>query len=512
MTITNLQGVSSKEQYFNFRFFKKGGMGEIYKAFDSVNSVDVAVKFIPINGTSEEELLHREIKASLDLMAKNIVKTHFAEKVKIEDTEYFYIVQDFYHKGNMRSVIQKNIPLDSCFKMMLDILNGLKTVHTKIVHRDLKPENILIDNDDSLLITDFGLAKFIGEKTKTKSFKGAGTIPYMAPECWLGDENTVQMDIYSLGIIFYEILTGEFPFNGKTENDWRDAHLYEQLPDIAKARVDTPVKIKQIISKMTQKRAKDRYQNIDEIIASIQDSAKQNKESNKDIERLASLGHAKSEQQKSEQLKIQQEKEKIEEYKKFIHYHITELSNELKTIIESINAHLEENKIFFKDNHNATLEQRTIEVSQGGHAAYFKFTSYDTLEIYEKNRIEESHQFQRERHGFVISQVGKSVFKQRNIIYIGKVETNFRNPQLQECFGFNLLLVKNENDVYGKWHIAQFSDSGISRSNRKDFALDFTYFLKDFELSFMMHTLSVNYRELQDKDLHRVIEEILQHK
>jgi len=147
---------------------------------------------------------------------------------------------------------------------------------------------------------------------------------------------------------------------------------------------------------------------------------------------------------------------------------------------------------------------------QGRHAAYFKFTSYGNLDKYEQNRVEESRRFQMEKHGCVFSQVGESIFKQKNIIYFGKVETNFRNPQLEECFGFNLLLVKSEQDVYGKWHIAQFSDAGFSHSHRKDFALDFEYFLKEFEKSFSMHTLSVDYRELQDKDLHRIVEEILQ--
>ena len=96
-----------------------------------------------------------------------------------------------------------------------------------------------------------------------------------------------------------------------------------------------------------------------------------------------------------------------------------------------------------------------------------------------------------------------------DIIYLRMVETNYKNPVLGECFGFNLALVKSDTDIYGKWYIASFSDSGFSPSHRKDFALNLNCFLKDFENSFSMHVVSVQYRELVEKDIYRVVEEII---
>jgi len=511
MNIPSLKGSESSEQYSNITFFNKGGMGEIYKAYDDINNIEVAIKLIPITNSEDEELLFREIKASSELSSDNLVKTYYTDEVEILNTKYFYIVQHFYINGNLRNKIKKDIPLDECLKMMLNILNGLKVTHTKIVHRDLKPENILIDEFNNLVITDFGLAKFIHEKTKTKSFKGSGTIPYMAPECWLNETNSIQMDIYSLGILFYELLTGEFPFKASTETEWRDSHLYTALPDISIFRKDIPIKLKQIISKMTQKRAKDRYLNTDEVIMSLQESIQQNIDLNIDAERLASIGHKKIEEIKSAKLLREQELEKVENYKKFLNFHITEIIDNLKNIINSVNSRIEENKIKIKEHqyHNY-LTERSFNISFNHIFASFKFYEHNIIEEYEKERNERYKQQQIDKHGFMISSISDSIFKSKNIIYLGMVETNYLNPLLQEKFGFNLALVKSEEDTYGKWYIAKFSDSSFSRSSRKEFALDIEYFLKEFENSFIMHTLSVEFRELTDKDLHRIIEEILQ--
>jgi len=508
--IPDLKGHQSDTQYTNITFFTKGGMGEIYKAYDQINNIDVAVKLIPVSSSDEEKLLSREITASSELSSDNLVKTYYTDEIEIANTKYFYIVQHFYINGNMRSLIKKDIPLEDCLKMIMNILKGLQEAHTKIVHRDLKPENILIDEKNNLVITDFGLAKFINEKTKTNSLKGAGTIPYMSPECWLHEDNSIQMDIYSLGIIFYEILAGEFPFNGKTEQDWRDWHLFEPLPDISKVRSDVPIKVKQILSKMTQKRANNRYSKTIDVINALHESIKQNLESNLAIDRLASIGHNKSEAKKKQELTRIQEKEKIENYKKFLNYHITELSNQIKEIIESVNSRLEDNKITIKEhNYNGMLTERSFSISVDHIFASFKFYEHDVIKRYEEERISEIKNRNTNRHGFMYSSIPESIFKQKDIIYLGMVETNYMSPILNENFGFNLALVKNENDTYGTWYIAKFSDSGLSRTNRKEFALDLEYFFKEFEKSFVMHLLTVEYRELTENDLHRIIEEIL---
>lgn len=511
MFIPDLKGPDKEKQYNNFTFLDKGGMGQVYKAFDNHNNITVAIKFIPIRNADEEKLLSREIKVSKEIESENLVKTYFIDKIELNNTEYFYIVQYFYEQGNLRTIIQKDIAYDKCLKMFLDLLNGLKALHTKIIHRDLKPENILID-ENNLVITDFGLAKFIGEKTKTNSFKGAGTIPYMSPECWLNHDNKIQMDIYSLGIIFYELLTGEFPFNARTEEEWKENHIFVPLPNISEKRKEIPTKIQQVISKMTNKRESDRYSNVEEIIDSIQQSIKQSEESNKEIEKLASISHKKTEEIKTERLKAEQERQKKEEYKKLLNFHIVELKNKVESIIVKLNFELEENKISLKEDTSVGESfLRSFNLSVNGKIASFQFHSERVIEKYEEDRKQTiQNRIRASRRELFHSAIEDSIFKKKDIIYLGMVETNYQNPALQECFGFNLILVKSEKDIYGKWYIASFSDSGFSQRNRSNFALDLQYFLEEFEKSFIMHTLSVEYRELEDKDIYRLIEEIIQ--
>lgn len=510
MQLPNLKGPDLDEQYINSSYLDKGGMGVVYKAYDNFNKINVAIKLVAIPSPEEEELLFREVKISSELDSDNLVKTYYVGDVEITGTKYFYIVQHYYSNGNLATKIQKDIPLDVCLKMMIDILNGLKVAHSTIIHRDLKPANILIDENNSLVITDFGLAKFVNEHTKSKSFKGGGTGYYMSPECWLMEENSIQMDIYSLGILFYELLTGELPLSPKTYEECRDWHLFSTLPDISLLRKDTPTKLKQIISKMTQKRATDRYSNSEEIISALEDTIKQEQEEDKEIERLASLGHKKTEEMKIARLRAEQERQKKEDYKKFLNFHVEELKNKVKTIIEKVNSKLEENKIILRETtsyRESMLKDFTLSVND--RKAYFKFHSETVIEQYEQERIETIKERIRESSTGWAIPIGDSIFKKKDIIYLGMVETNYKNPILGECFGFNLTLVKSETDTYGKWHIASFSDSGFSRAQRKNFALNLDYFLNDFEKSFSTHVVSVQYRELVEKDIYRVIEEII---
>ncbi len=511
MFIESLSGKDSLTQYSQITFFAKGGMGEIYKAYDNVNKKEVAIKLIRIIDPSEEELLIREVDVSSKLDGKNIVKTNYTGKELINSQNYLYIVQEFYSNGNLRELLRNSFSLDKCFTMMNDILLGLQIAHKVIVHRDLKPENILIDSSGSLVITDFGLAKYIDEKTRTKTFKGAGTIPYMAPECWLSDANSISMDIYSSGIIFYELLTGNLPFNSRLESEWRDFHVYQQLPDIGISRPDIPIKLKQIIAKMTQKRTSDRYKNTDEIISALNDALDQTKQDRKEVERLAAIAHSTEQKIQQKNLIEKQSIEQINEYKKSLNFNITELFEKLKSLVNSINSSIELNKIHIEEQlYNGALSRRSLTISFNNKKISLKFYEHNVIEDYEKKRLETNRESQMREYGFIMNSADKSIFRQRNIIYLGIVEADFKNISNEEKFGYNLILVKNETDLYGNWYVASFSDSGFSRSNRKKFALDLSDFLKDFELSFHMHTISVDYHELHDNDLSKIVEEILQ--
>jgi eukaryotic-like serine/threonine-protein kinase len=511
MIIDTLKGQEDDNQYTNFNFLDNGGMGYVYTAHDNVNNHDVAVKLIAIPREEVEDLLSRELIVSEELASPYLVETHYCDKTTIHGNDYFYIVQKYYPEGNLIKRIKKDIPYDTCIKMFLDLLEGLKVLHTKVIHRDLKPGNILVNSDDTLLITDFGLAKFVGERTKTKSFKGAGTIPYKSPECWLMQDNQIQMDIYSLGIIFYQILTGELPFNGQTEQEWQDFHIYEQLPNIDNKRPGVPAKVKQIISKMTNKRAKERYANVDDIINAINQSIEQEKERNDAFERLAEKGHKKSEETKQTELKQQQELEKKEKFKKLVKMHIQELKERIKLQIKEYNSRVEDNHITFKDNGltlRSTADKFSLNLNTMG--AFFELFDYEAINEFEKYRIETSNMDQIRRHGGIIAQTSDSIFKQKNIVFLGKVSTNYFNPKINGTLGFNLVLVLEPGEIYADWYVASFYDTGFSGSSKKEYCLDLQEFLNEFPLCFVMHTVAVNYKKLEDSHIHRIIEELIE--
>lgn len=511
MLIQKIPGPQSDEQYVNLVAFDKGGMGEIYLADDTVNGKKVAVKIINLPRAEYEELLMREVEVSRSLSGKNIVSTLHAGKTEFASQNLLYLVQEYYAVGSLRKKVAANIPFDKCFRMMNDILDGIKIIHEKIVHRDLKPENILVGDDDCLLIADFGLAKYVEEETKTKTFKGSGTYPYMAPECWTNEANSIAMDIYAIGIIFFEILAGRLPVTCSTVEEWRDFHLFTQLPDLAAFRSDVPVKLKQMIAKMTEKRVSDRFNNVSEVKKTLEQAYTQSVAEQGELERLAQMAHSTIQQVSAEQLRQRQLAEKEADYQKNLNFHITEVFDNTKRLVDGINSQLESQKIKINEtSFNGNVKSRRLELSFNGKSLYFGFSPSSIFSDYEEQRAGQNLNRQRQQYGMVVSSPGKSIFQEKQIVLLGNVYCNHQNPALQACFGFNLLLVKKESQQYGKWFRAQFTDSGLRQGpQRRDFSMREDEFLREFELCFAMHVTEVDYNELSESDLTRAIQEIL---
>ena len=140
-------------------------------------------------------------------------------------------LREFISKQAKTNNLLSNEDLLNLFSQIID---GMFAINQKVVHRDIKPENILY-SQSTIKITDFGLAKISEDSTRTHSFKGSGTYPYMAPEAWTLETNTKDMDVYSTGLLFYELATLKMPFieyNPNSYEDWKSAHLYKQLKSV----------------------------------------------------------------------------------------------------------------------------------------------------------------------------------------------------------------------------------------------------------------------------------------
>lgn len=203
----NVSNYVLQNKYEIIKELNSGGFGTVYLASDISNQIEVAIKIIKIPDNNYLNLMQRELEITTQLTHKNIIKTLYTEYD--ETTNSIYIVMDLAKQGSLSDFLKNQnslLDLDTCLTMFLQILEGVNYAHSTIIHRDLKPNNILIDENNLYKVCDFGLSKHIEDSTKSFSFKGAGTYAYMSPECWLDEKNTIQMDIYSLGIMFLKFL------------------------------------------------------------------------------------------------------------------------------------------------------------------------------------------------------------------------------------------------------------------------------------------------------------------
>ena len=235
-----------------------GGMGVVYKAKDIKLGRMVALKFLAPQLTSDPDLKKRfvqEAKAASALDHPNI-GTIF-EINETADGQLF-IAMAYYEGETLKErIAQGPIPVDQAIDYAVQIAKGLAKAHeADIVHRDIKPANILITKDNTVKIVDFGLAKMTGETQLTKTGSTIGTIAYMSPEQLKGEEVDHRTDIWSLGVVLYEMVVGERPYKGEYEHQI----IYQVMHDEVKMD-DVPGQVKTVITGALQKEPKDRYSN-----------------------------------------------------------------------------------------------------------------------------------------------------------------------------------------------------------------------------------------------------------
>ncbi len=251
----------------------QGGMGEVYLAEDSKLRRKVALKFLPnsISQDSEERTRFvREAQAAAALDHPNITSVY-----EIEETDKdIFIVMSFIKGTTLKEKISSSGPLsiNETLNIAIQIAKGLKEAHDHgIVHRDIKSSNIIVNSQGQTKITDFGLAKFKGERTLTKKGEQLGTAAYMSPEQIRGEAADQQSDIFSLGVVMYEMLTGELPFKGEDEHAIMFSIVYDSPTNISTLRSGLSIELEQIVEKALRKEKNERYKSIDDIFNDLQE-------------------------------------------------------------------------------------------------------------------------------------------------------------------------------------------------------------------------------------------------
>lgn len=258
----------------------RGGMADVYLAKDLIlDGEEVAVKVLRTNYQTDPIAVarfQREARAMADLDHPHIVRiTDIGE----EDGQQ-YLAMEYVAGLDLKRYIKEHYPLsnEEAVRIMGQILLAMRLAHTRgIVHRDLKPQNILLTPDGTVKVTDFGIAVAFAETSLTQTNSMLGSVHYLSPEQARGSKATVQSDIYAMGIIFYEMLTGHIPYDGDSAVTIALQHFQKPLPSVIAENPSVPQALENVIIKATAKKLTDRYKSVAEMYVDLSSNLSYNR-------------------------------------------------------------------------------------------------------------------------------------------------------------------------------------------------------------------------------------------
>jgi len=421
--------IYGKDKSIKYEIIRPLGNGSFGLVFEIVNQAKerFALKTITTAWLEKTQLksLLNEGKLSMKISHENILHVFFFHNGEDYPELPPYIIMEFADGGTLEDILEhrrksnklfSNDELKNSYKQLA---SGMKCINETLIHRDIKPDNILI-KDDRLKIADFGLSKLAGVATRSTSFKGINHIRYCSPEAWRREKNTKAMDIYSMGIVFYELATLRFPYTIDSEGDiveaWKDAHMFKLPEDPQKHNINLDLKLSQLIIKMISKNTQDRYKSWEDVLERIEGEIDYTKISF-DVTNLVKRAIKKKTESDQRRLEEMAEKKSKREIENIVDYSFNEIENICKSIIDKFNKESEFIKLKIKKDFSTHLDISVEGVEE----------SYKSIQI------------------SVCSVCDPYKMNGKDIRAWGYIKA----PSGR---GFNLILVlKDENDIYGKW-------------------------------------------------------------
>ncbi len=256
-----MKGQKINDRYQIIKSIGEGGMANVYLAYDTILDRDVAVKVLRGDLSNDEKFVRRFQREALNassLSHPNIVEVYDVG----DDNGQYFIVMEYIEGKNLKDLIKKRgkLTVSEVVDIMSQIADGLSVAHDSyIIHRDIKPQNIMILENGLVKITDFGIAMAMNATQLTQTNSVMGSVHYLPPEQASGKGSTLKSDIYSMGILMYELLTGVLPYRGDNAVEIALKHLKEPFPNIREELEDLPQSVENIILKSTAKNPKNRY-------------------------------------------------------------------------------------------------------------------------------------------------------------------------------------------------------------------------------------------------------------
>lgn len=445
----------------------EGGFGYVYKAYCENNGKTFAVKTLQNEFPNQEMYLsfQKEANQSKLIDSENVIKYVFVHDGKKFPELPPYVIMEYTEDGTLRDLIdnQHGVPFDNdtLVRFFLQLAKGMKAINQQLVHRDIKPANIL-NFSGTLKITDFGLSKIADESTRTMSFKNGGTPLYIAPEAWNNEKNTTQMDIYSMGIVFYELATLEYPYSiplGGDVFECKKMHLYKSAQNPSALNEELSPRIVSIIIKMIEKPKKNRFRSWDEIISALEENPPMDDDISKYVSKAITLQNA--EELKKQQEKAEQERER-QEKTDFIEFVYSQFKNNVLSLIHEFASRF--NEQYPGGKYIIMSEHRPEGLNSHFHTE-IRMPSNKAIEI--RGEIIFAENFKKE---VTVDSIYYSEARRKSVNYIP--QCNKRDVLLwcqvedSERIGFNLLLLKDNDDIYGEWFILKNSTNALTTIER----------------------------------------------
>lgn len=454
-------------------FIGNGSFGDVYKIIKKNDSEIFAIKTIHASFPSHNVLKSfvNEGKLALGISHENVIKYFYFHDGSTHDSLPPYIIMEFAEQGNLQEKLNgmsaskiyfDNDELNSIYRQLI---NGMDAVNKKLIHRDIKPDNILISND-TYKITDFGLSKIVLESTRASTFKGFGCIQYLAPEGWNFEKNTIQMDIYSMGFVFYELATLRHPLNVKTNDikEWNEAHLFQPVKSAIDLNSSLSPILSQLIMRMIEKDTSDRYQNWNEIVASLDKQNKPTTPISNIVDNSLKNRLSQDNQIQEEILKKEKRSNEIRNFNKIVDYQIK------NKIIEPIRN--------FSDEFNSKYEGPKIQLSEihsqdDGEFDYsVTMPSRSHIRITFKSIIEENftrkHSVDDYGRASVVTRLEIPAYNGKKIMAWGFIKGS-------DGRGFNLILVEKKDEIYGEWYMLLNTSSALSSRQKRPSPFPFEF-------------------------------------
>ncbi len=309
-----MKGQKISDRYQIIKSIGEGGMANVYLAYDTILDRNVAVKILRGDLSNDEKFVRRfqrEALSASSLAHPNIVEVYDVG----EDNGEYYIVMEYIEGKHLKSLLKKRgkLTLSEAVDIMLQITDGMSIAHDSyIIHRDIKPQNIMILENGLVKITDFGIAMAMNATQLTQTNSVMGSVHYLPPEQASGQGSTLQSDIYSMGIVMYELITGELPFKGDNAVEIALKHLKEPISDIRSLVNNVPNSIVNIIKKATAKNPKNRYNDAREMHEDLKTAL----DDSRVLEPIISFKYSESDTDDTKIMKIAKKEKEVEKESK----------------------------------------------------------------------------------------------------------------------------------------------------------------------------------------------------